>query len=32
MPVLKGEIKNNLPVDVKKPFNKKGEYVTFWLI
>ena len=30
MPVLKGEIQNNLPVDVKKPFNKKGEYVTFW--
>ena len=30
MPVLKGEIQNNLPVDVEKPFNKKGEYVTFW--
>ena len=30
MPVLKGEIQNNLPVNVKKPFNKKGEYVTFW--
>ena len=30
IPVLQGDIKNNLPVNVKKPLNKKGEFVTFW--